>query len=452
MKKISEISKSNQGYAALTMTLLVLFSSMAVMGGLSFFAFKEVGSNRAFVKSLTARFAAEAGLEDAVYRLVNGKPITSPETIGLGIATSTVSQTTNSENIIFRAEGQKENFQKNLEVKINKDAVAVNFPFGSQIGEGGLEMSPNVVVSGDVFSNGNIIGASGVSIQGNASAASSSVINSVSVAGSSQAYSILDSTISGFASSTSKIESTTVARDAHAYELKDSTISGDAYYQIIDSQTEVSGQKYPDSPAPSMIPAMPMPLTEEAVDKLKQHAQDFGIISSGNCSQNWSPTTTPYTLTGGVLEKNLVLDNSQVLYLQGTVWVKCNVTVKNGAGIRLSSSYGSQSDVLLADGWIKLQNNGVFNGSGSAGSYLLLLSEATGGGENNSAIHVNNNTTGVIFYADKGIIEIDNGVNVTELTGYKIKLGNNAVLIYESGLGSLEFSPRYDLEYWKEAE
>ena len=136
--------------------------------------------------------------------------------------------------------------------------------------------------------------------------------------------------------------------------------------------------------------------------------------------------------------------------MKGAIWVKCNVTVSNGAKIKLDPSYVAYSGVLIADGWINLQNNGVFEGSGTPGSFIMLISSALGGGPNSSAINISNNTTGVIFYAQNGRIFLGNNVAATELTGKEVYLDNGATLICDALLTDVNFSSgHYRLKYWK---
>ena len=146
----------------------------------------------------------------------------------------------------------------------------------------------------------------------------------------------------------------------------------------------------------------------------------------------------------------------QLLTLTGTVWVQGTIDISNNAKIKLHSSYGDTSGVILSDGTIHLSNNGEFSGSGITGSYLMFLSTASGGGHHDSAIDLHNNAAGVIFYAGNGMIWLHNNVSVVELVGKKIHLENNAQLVYEQGLQNAKFSAGpsggTDVKYWKEVE
>jgi hypothetical protein len=293
-------------------------------------------------------------------------------------------------------------------------------------------------------------------ITGDAFAAGTSKIERITVNGNGYANLIDDSAVGGHAYSTTKLDDVVAGLDAHTYELDDTTVSRDAYFTLKDSTSVVLGAQYTPRPGPSNLAPLSTPISDSTISAWKQEAQSSGTIASGNCSQDWTPPANPYTVNGGVIERNLKLDNNQLLIMKGTVWVKCNVTIDNGVAIRLDPSYGGSSGVLLSEGWMHLKNNGQFQGSGQPGSYLMLLTTTSGGGHHGSAIDLHNNASGAIFYAANGLIFLHNNVAVTELVGYKVHLENNAALIYESGLANVLFSSGpaggYDIKYWKEVE
>ena len=133
---------------------------------------------------------------------------------------------------------------------------------------------------------------------------------------------------------------------------------------------------------------------------------------------------------------NLSISNSAVLTLTGTVHVTGNITISNSAKIKLASSYGSLSGVIIADGTISPSNSSALQGSGKTGSYLLVLSTNT----SNSAIAVGNSASGAIFYTSAGGISVSNSFSAREVTGYKLIMSNSATITYESGLANVFFS------------
>ncbi len=53
---------------------------------------------------------------------------------------------------------------------------------------------------------------------------------------------------------------------------------------------------------------------------------------------------------------------------------------------------------------------------------------------------VDNYASGSFFYSSAGGIVLSNNISAVEITGYKVKLDNNALVQYESGLANLFFS------------
>lgn len=444
------------GYAALTSVLFVVFSSFTLIGALTFLSFQEVRINRAFLKSVDARAAADSGVEDALWRIMSGKQISSSEVIATGIATATVAVETMGTVRTIRSSGEREQFRQAVSARIEKPSIGPGFSFGAHVGDGGLEMGNNSSVSGGVFSNGSIKGDNGAVITGDAFAAGTSSIENVRISRDARARLIKSSAVGRDAFASSKIDDTTVARDARAHELDDATISRDAYYTIVDDDTTVAGSRITPSQPPADAASAPMPIADETIQRWKNDASAKGVIASGTCAQDWSPPTSTYTVDGGVIERNLKIENNKTLILKGTVWVKCAVDVSGGGAVRLHSSYGAASGVLIADQRMHFQNNGAFQGSGTAGSYILILTTASSGGHHGSAIDLHNNASGAIFYAASGLVYLHQNVTATQLSGRTVHMENNTTLQYDAALPSTEFASgslgTYDMKYWKETE
>jgi len=238
----------------------------------------------------------------------------------------------------------------------------------------------------------------------------------------------------------------TIGGDAKAHEIINSTISGDAYYQTISGST-VSGVSYPGSPDP---PIEALPISDSNIADWKADAENYGVLNSSICNQ-----PTSIVINGGVLECDFNPAAGITITLNGTLWVKGNITLSNNTMLELSSGYGTNSGVIIADkpgsesadGKILATNNVVICGSQgingsicfpSNGSYILVLS--THSGAATFAIDVRNNADGAIFYAHKGAANINNNANLKEVTAYKLNLANNASVTYESGLANASFT------------
>ena len=201
-----------------------------------------------------------------------------------------------------------------------------------------------------------------------------------------------------------------------------------------------------------------MPISQGQIDQWKTDAAAGGTIN-GDFAPDTSTSLGPKVING-----NLILTTNNVtLTLRGTVYVKGYIDISNGSAVRLDSGYGSLSGLILADAWVHVQNNGVFGGSGQAGSYIMLLSTSSCRGvagpscaHHDAAIDLHNNASGAIFYASDGLIYLHNGVNATELTGYKMQLNQTAKITYEQGLANSQFSAgpgaSWQIQSWREVE
>jgi len=255
----------------------------------------------------------------------------------------------------------------------------------------------------------------------------------------------------------SSLDSVSVGGTAKANSIVNSTITGDAYYQSISGST-VLGNSYPGSPDP---PVLNLPVSDSNITDWKNDATAGGVIS-GNCpgAAGCGNTMGPVKIDG-----NLTVGNGETLTVTGTIYITGNVDVSNNATISCAAAYGSDSCVIVADGWAYFYNNVTMSGSGDPDSYLLFLSTVEGCnggaqlpqcGNGNSGIRVRNNVTGAILYTSDSMIDIENNVQITSAVGYKIKLENNAVIKYEIGVADLSFSSGpgggWKLDNWREVE
>jgi len=212
--------------------------------------------------------------------------------------------------------------------------------------------------------------------------------------------------------------------------IGDMTIAKNAYYQIIGPSVTVSGTKYPDSADPAPIV---FPVSEANITDWKNQAEAGGV-TSGNVS-GCTMTLGPRKIDG-----DFTLGNGCTVTVKAPLWVTGNISVGNSTIFVLDSSYGATSGVIVVDGATSLGNSANFRGSGAAGSYLMLLSTYDSLQSGNEAIETGNSSISGIVYAPKGTVELANGASFKEITAWKIKLGNNGVLNYDSGLASTVFS------------
>jgi len=257
------------------------------------------------------------------------------------------------------------------------------------------------------------------------------------------------------------LRNVTVSGNVNTNAISDCIVSGTAAYNSVSNCTIVGAQTTPNTPPPDP-PQIPLPIASSTIQQWKNEAAIGGTCAPPDCEDDgdYDPSGCAISLGPKKIAGDMKLDapcsGGQTLTVTGTIWVAGNIEISNNAKILLASGYGTQSGVVLSDGWIHLSNNGQFAGSGTVGSYLMLLSLASGGGHHGSAIDLHNNATGAIFYAANGLVWLHNNVTVIELVGRGVHLDNNAILIYEQGLANVKFTAGptggYDVKYWKEVE
>lgn len=262
----------------------------------------------------------------------------------------------------------------------------------------------------------------------------------------------------------STIDTVTIGKNgvgnAYANEVKNSTVAGTIYCQTGSGNNKSCNTSLSD-PSP-----IGFPISDANIQQWKDDS-NVGIPISGD----YTPAGSSSTLGPKKINGNLFLTAGHTLTLTGGVWVTGDIFVEGNAKIILDPSFGTSSGVLVADGQVHMEGNGLFSGSGQPGSYVLLLSTLhcdgtsttssdTGHtcGHHNGAIDLHDDTDarGVIMYAKDGQVNMHKRVKVTEIAAKKIILGEGTVLTYEQGVTNLNFftgpSGSWNIESWKEIE
>lgn len=414
----NKIYQNERGIIALLVGVVAMFlaSTLALSAVFVFLNRAKAAKNTVF--SYEAIYASEAGMEDALLRLLDASksmPTQNPYTLEVGqsTASTTITGIIGGTRTITSSASRQDRTRK-TSLSISFSVEEASFFFGAQIGAGGIVMGNGSKVEGSVFSNGSITG-------------NGTITDSVTVAGDGN-----------------KIEDVTVGVDALAYSCTDSAITGSLIYVVggvVDGCTAGGGIT---SQATSTAP-IALPISPSTISGWKQDAISGGTITAGD----FNPPNQSISIIGpGVIGGDMILKNDQVVILTGTVYVQGNIDVdSNKASIVLDSQYGSNSGVLLTDQWIHIKNNASLAGSGQEGSYLMILTTSQCDGTSSSgcthhkgAVDLHNNASGAIIYAGNGLVKLHNNVEVREIAAYKLDLDNNAVIKYETGLANAMFS------------
>lgn len=381
----------------ITFFVLIIMLSIAVSMSAIIAARQKISTNS--VKSTQSYYAAESGAEDALLRLAKNPSLsTLSYSLAVGGATANVVIPVAVGGArAIASKGDAQSRVRDIQVVYSIDANVISFYYGVQVGEGGLAMSNGSRIMGNVFSNGNITGRG-------------TIDNDVIVAGNG--HSLQDAYVGGDAQTYSCLSGASVENLTY--------VTGGSHTCTVRGTTSSQSDE---------IPLQAMPISQDQIDAFKAEAEAGGTV--GNTTISGTQSLGPKKIAG-----NLTIANNATLTLTGTLYVTGQIVTNNNSTIELSSSYGALGGIIIADGTITGSNNAVLTGSGQSGSYLMLISTSS----SDSAISINNNVAGAVFYASSGTIQLSNNTSVKELTGYRISLGNNAVIEYDSGLQNVLFS------------
>lgn len=394
---------TNRGQAMLIAVMFFLAGGLIVLGGVVSPVLKDVKTVRNIEKSKQSNYLAESGVEDVVYRIKNSMNYSEEEYLKVnGIIATTTNQVVAGKREVTSV-GDRDSIIRTIKAVVLEGAVNESFVYVLQAESGGAKVNDSAYITGDVFSNFEIIGENTNTITGNAvSAGPNGLIENIHITG-----------------------------DAYAHTIRNSTIDDDAYYQII-SGSSVGGTTYPGS---SDQPISTMTISDSDIDNLKANAQDGGTISSPCPYIINSNTTIGPKKINCDLE---IIDNANVT-LMGNIWVVGDITIKNFSNVKIDPSLGSESIAIIADNpsdreessTISIKNSAVLQGSGSNGSHIVAISRnnSAENGGSDIAIEVKNSASGDLFvYAPYGFIQVKNSADFKGLAGYKVEIKNSAHL------------------------
>ncbi len=440
------MNKENQESGQIVILALVFaVAILLVISSLVGYAAMQARAHRQAVAREQGISIAEAGIEAAIWKLNNQAGYSGETNTAYGVGTYSITITGLSGSTkLIRSDAYIPNAtspkaKRSIQITANIGTTNIGFIYGIQVGDGGLDMGNNAIVSGNVYSNGNITGVNGSRINGDTIVAGpTGSITGVRIQNNSYSH-FIDTSIVGGSATHTDLNNTTVALNAFVDSMSNCSIAGSATYNTDLSCTVGGTSTTPNTNVASDPPSIPLPIDQTQIDAWQQEAANGGTVGT----QNISGTTTvlgPKKILG-----DLNLNNNSTLTLTGTIWVTGNINLNNGSILKLASSYGTLSGVVIAGttgtttaGSIVPSNGSQILGSGTAGSYLMMLSQKVG--TSSSAITVSNTSSGAIFYAGTGRIDVGENAGAKEITGYQVRLDNNAVVTYETGLSNSNFT------------
>ncbi len=409
-------------------TIFFLVISLILTVGVAQPILSNISAGRSFISSSQAFLTGQSAVEEAYYRLVSNMTIGSSQTITLGSSSAVIAvvSTTNGKRVFVNASSSA--YQRNFEMDLAL-GTGVAFHYGIQSGKGGFVLQNSSSVIGNIFSSGSVVGA-GNTVYGDViSSGPGGLISGIIATGS-----------------------------AYSHIIQNSTVQKNAYYSTL-TNTTVNGTKYPNS---ADQPDADLPIDDAQIAEWEGYAAAGGTATCTNGSYSVSNNVTL-----GPIKIPCDLDvsgNGTTLTVTGPIWVVGNISMTQSSVITMSPSLGSQNVAIIADnpaasttsGIISLGNGASFSGSGSANSFVFMISQ-NGSGENGGstqAISVGQSSTALVGYAIHGLISLAQSVSLKEVTAYKITLQNSANVVYDTGLPNTLFSAGpgggYSILNWSE--
>jgi hypothetical protein len=434
MKKSA--NKQSGQVVILTVALFIFLSLISVLGIVNP-VLRHLRATYNIYQSKQSYYLAESGIEDAVYRLKTKASVPASYNLTLNGETSEITALDSYPDKIITATGNNNDFVRQLQAKVLL-GTGISFHYGIQAGRGGFKMENSSSVIGNVNSNGSVIG-SGNYIYGDViSSGASGLIYGIHATGTIYAHSIGNSSQRTY-------------------------VDKDAYYATNLVNTTVTGTNYPNSADQAEVD---LPISDEQIQAWESDAAAGGTISSCDSSGNYTISTS-VNLGPKKITCNLVVKSSSgILTVTGPIWVTGNITLQTGPTIKMASSLGSNNVAIIADNpsnrstssTINIGQQTIFQGSGSVGSFVFLISQnnsaETGG--SNVALTMNQGASALVAYASHGLINLSQSVSVKEVTAYKISLTQSANVTYDTGLPHTLFQAGpaggYDITSWNEVE
>lgn len=236
--------------------------------------------------------------------------------------------------------------------------------------------------------------------------------------------------------------------DAWSYEVKNSNVAGTIYCFAGTSNNKACNTSR------SVPVEQAFPVSDGNIVDWKNEALSGGSTSTISLG-NGTHTLGPIKING-----DLSIGSGGMLNLNGTVYVTGNILVNGGAIVRVNPTLSNKSVVLLADGKVKSNGGGQFQGSGSTGSYIILVTTSacpnSAGCSGENAVEVSGGTGAVVINAQKGTLEFSGGAQAKQATANKIIMSGGTTVTYESGLVNPVFnsgpSGAWNVSSWKEVE
>lgn len=387
--------EEQKGLIAIISLLGVTVVALSVISSLVVLSIGELKMSRAGGPLDNTYYAAEAGLNEALYRLI-ANPAPAVYNFVWGAIPVQAQVTANPDNpyqrIVRSRASDPGGKVRTVQIIANTSSFAGGFDYAVQGGAGGVFLDNNSTVVGGIYSNGSILPASG--------GARGNVTGSAWAAGA-------------------KIDRVIITGDVHAHSIERSEVSGNAFYQTIDGASKVGGTACPNA---NCHPGFPDPSPRDfPIGDAEIQVWKDDIASTGNPVLLADPAVCPpahnvgfYCVTSNSalgyqkIQGDFYVGNGATLTLDGNLWVTGKIILDNNGTIRVDPALGAGSVVIIADGIVDVNNNYTIQGTGNPASFILVISMSPSVNVSAPAVYAANNSESIVFAALHGMLKVKN--------------------------------------------
>lgn len=147
-----------KGFAAFFITILIMSVVFGITVSIFILTYGEQKIVRNIIKSSQAYYAAEAGIEDSIYRIIKGKNYKATNVLSVGGGIANISISTEGDSKVIKSNGEVSQRIRKLSATLTTEIETIAFHYGAQVDIGGIQIQPNARVIGNVYSNGSIKG------------------------------------------------------------------------------------------------------------------------------------------------------------------------------------------------------------------------------------------------------------------------------------------------------
>jgi len=235
--------------------------------------------------------------------------------------------------------------------------------------------------------------------------------------------------------------------DAWANTVTNTTAAGNIY-----CKTGTNNNKTCDTSRSDPVTA-PYPISDANIGDWEEQATAGGSTSTVTLAGVAVRSLGPIKING-----NLNVGASAKLVITGPIYVTGNVAIDGSSKVAVDPSLGASSAVIVADGSINVGASGGVTGSGSTGSYVILVSNksctTTSNCISNPSIYVSGAAGAVILNALYGGVTLSGSAGVKAIVSKLLYMDGATTVTYESGLADINFtsgpSGSWVKQSWKE--